>query len=82
MAGTNQPCAVARKEVAWAAGQHARTMTNQAAGASTRMMQTNAVYPVDRVGVFTPKISADERAARKDSWAKAVDCSFGWAGRA
>ena len=32
VAVTNQPCAVARKEVAWAAGQHARTMTNQAAG--------------------------------------------------
>ena len=32
VAVTNQPCAVARKEVQWAAGQHARTMTNQAAG--------------------------------------------------
>ena len=29
VAVTNQPCAVARKEVAWAAGQHARTMTNK-----------------------------------------------------
>ena len=38
--------------------------------------------PPAAAGVFTPKISADERAARKDSWAKAVDCSFGWAGRA
>ena len=31
VAVTNQPCAVARKEVAWAAGQH-RQMTNKAAG--------------------------------------------------
>ena len=38
--------------------------------------------PPAAAGVFTPKISADERAARKNSWAKAVDCSFGWAGRA
>jgi glycerol kinase len=31
---------------------------------------------------FVPQISADERAERRASWAKAVEASFGWAGRA
>ena len=31
---------------------------------------------------FHPEIGEEERAARKASWAKAVECSFGWAGRA
>lgn len=32
--------------------------------------------------VFSPQIGAAERNARKASWAKAVECSFGWADRA
>ena len=52
------------------------------AGVFTDVGQVAKLRAAEMGATFRPAVAAAERQARKESWAKAVECSLGWAGRA